>query len=236
MKTRLFFTLTSIFAGIGAATMGRDMTLPEVAAVSVLIFAAPSYLALVRILGIRKGVLVLAVLGLFAITIESIALATGLPYGEFTYTGGLGTPLPGGVPWTVAFAWPPLLIGSYAASGFIGTKNRLRIPLAILLLVAADLVLDPGAVGMGYWSYASGGIWYNVPLSNYGGWILSGIIGVLLLRLTAGALPPKKNLTASYLYSVSFWTGVSATFGFWVPFLCGLLLTALLLPLRLVRW
>jgi len=49
-------------------------------------------------------------------------------------------------------------------------------------VVAMDIVLDPGAVALGFWSFAEGGsAFYGVPLSNYAGWALSATVAVILL-------------------------------------------------------
>ena len=51
-------------------------------------------------------------LGLYALVVESLAVATGIPYGRFSYSEVLGPPLFGLAPPTVLLAWTPLILGA----------------------------------------------------------------------------------------------------------------------------
>lgn len=213
--------------GAGAATMGRGLDLPAAASLSILLFAAPAYWATITGLGGKRGSLLLLLLGVYAIGIESFALATGWPYGKFTYTGSLGVPLPGSVPWTIALAWPPLLLGAVSLARRYFRRATVWIPLAVFVLTAADLVLDPGAVGMGYWQYTDGGFWYGVPFSNYFGWMISGAGGVLLYRTVAGTPHSSMMVEDSYRGYLAFWTGVCLALSFWWAAAIGVFLSIL---------
>lgn len=174
-------------------------TRPELSGASALFvvaFALPSYAALWTWAGAARAAQVLVALGLFAMGIESLAVATGWPYGQFSYGDAIGVKVAGLVPWTVPFAWTPLVLGTHA----VAERARLRLPRTVqprnamgeqvlgavmgaALLVTSDLVLDPGAVRQKFWSYQDGGAYYHVPASNYFGWLLSGLVGHALLRL-----------------------------------------------------
>jgi len=44
-------------------------------------------------------------------------------------------------------------------------------------------VIDPVAVNrLEYWSWAGDGIYYNIPLTNFGGWFLTGFSAFLLFQ------------------------------------------------------
>lgn len=177
-----------------------DATRPEFSGASALFvvaFALPSYAVLWRWAGPRTAVQVLVALGLFALGIESLAVATGWPYGEFSYGEAIGGKVLGLVPWTVPFAWTPLVLGTHALAeratkawlpghALVGREalrvQVLGVAVATLALAVADLVLDPGAVRQKFWAYPSGGLYYGVPASNYFGWLLSGVAGHALLR------------------------------------------------------
>ena len=165
-----------------------------------------------------KGLLAFAAVGVFGIAIETVGLLTGFPYGEFTYGGMLGPLLPGGAPILLPFAYVPLVIGAVA---LVHAKPGLRVLLATLLLVAIDLVLDPGAVAFGLWSFTGPAILHGVPLSNFIGWLVSGSIAVLLTRVF---IDPEPRLSFSLLLHVSFWTGVVAGFDLLVPTIVGVIL------------
>ena len=145
-----------------------------VSALAILLFSSPVIVGAVRWLGPRGGIGLLLALGLYALVVESVAVATGLPYGRFSYSQVLGPPLLGLAPPTVLLAWTPLILGALAMTR--------RAWAAVALLVAVDLVLDPAAVRLGFWSWDEPGIYYGVPLINFFGWVLSGGIAVLALR------------------------------------------------------
>jgi putative membrane protein len=194
---------------------------PEIAVISsvfVLVFALPSFVALVRWLEWR-GVMALVALGVFAIAIESFAVATGYPYGSFVYGAKIGGKVFGLVPWTVPFAWTPILLGSYALARRTARGFWPVILATALWSVAFDLVLDPGAVSQGFWTYAQPGVYYDVPWSNFAGWLLSGTIGALILsrftRWHGRDLPPQGLLGSAWLILL-FWTSVCAWGELWV--------------------
>jgi putative membrane protein len=211
------------FAFVSGFFVARFPVRPELAFVSavfVLAFAAPSYLALIRWVGAQRGVTALVVLGLYALCIETLAVKTGVPYGRFSYGAKIGTLLFDAVPWTVFFTWTPLVLLSLSR-----TRN---VFLAGLVLVAIDLVLDPGAVAQGFWRYEAGGLYYAVPFSNFAGWLLTGTVGVALaLRLLKGTewKDAPATLATSGLLSVIFWTSVCLWMGLWIPAGVGVLLT-----------
>ncbi len=207
---------------------------PEMAIVSsvfVLVFALPSFWTLVKWLG-KRGMLALAALSVFAVGIESFAVATGFPYGHFTYGAKIGDKLFGLVPWTVPFAWTPVLLGSYALARRVA-RNRPKsekwntIFATALISTAFDLVLDPGAVSQNFWTYRAGGAFYGVPWTNFAGWILSGAVGALILHLFAQERkhesPPKGLLGSLWLIAL-FWTGVCGWSGLWIPAAIGVAL------------
>ena len=211
-----------------------DATRPEFAGVSVIfvvLFAIPSYRTLWRWLGASAAFKVLCALGLFAIGIETFAILTGWPYGEFSYGEKIGAKL-GVVPWTVPFAWTPLVLCA-AALASRWAPSKYFVAAVALVLVFIDLLLDPGAVQQGFWRYKYPGAYYGVPLSNYFGWLVSGAIGALIFRGLAGdkwrsgeAAPP--GLMSSGLLIVSFWTSVCTWSGLIAPAIVGWFLLGLI--------
>ena len=169
-------------------------------------------------------VLTLSIVGL---AIEYIGLVTGLPYGQFVYTGHLGYKLFGILPWTVGLSWMPLVIGSVALA-YTTTRNKVaRILLPIIFLVAFDLLLDPLAVHFGMWSYVQGGAYYGVPLQNFFGWIVSGFIGSAICYFFLNtATVSLYELGYSFLLSIVFWSIIALKLGFVVPLFFGLSLIA----------
>ncbi len=199
---------------------------------SIIAFAAPMFWAARRWLGWRDSIILIAILGLYALAIESSAVITGFPYGTFSYSELLGFKLFGVVPWSVAFAWTPLILAGYAIADRLFNNVFVRIVCTALILIAFDLVLDPGAVYIGFWKYADGGFFYGVPFVNFAGWLLSGIIGAIIVEISVRTfkplLPTPAQLTLSAGFTIIFWTMISLFAGMIAPFLIGVAVTALL--------
>ncbi len=208
-----------------------------VSAFNVLLFAAPAFWATTYWIGTRAAIGLFAVLGIYALVIETVAIITGFPYGHFDYSEHLGFKLFGYVPWTVAFAWTPLAIGAWAVAAQFASNVLVRIAVGTLLLTLFDLVLDPGAVYINFWQYPEGGVFYGVPMSNFAGWLLTGAIGLALIEgfgsIVRPLLPVPVQLTSSALAIVLFWTMIALFGGLWIAACIGVaIVVALVLIYR----
>lgn len=235
MQTPKNFVVVGAFilmvAAFFTATQPITPTMSVVSAVFVVLFALPSYYALVKTHG-RYGLYILAMLGFYALVIETLAIHTSFPYGSFIYNDLLGQKIFGLTPWTIAFAWPPILLLAYT----IASRTRLNlvhkfstfniIGMTAIFAMVIDLVLDPGAVALGFWSWETGGFFYNVPLVNFLGWLLTGFIGASLLHI----FNRNKKVSKQYAYSgiliVWFWTWVNVFLLHIIPAVVGFALLA----------
>jgi putative membrane protein len=133
----------------------------------------------------------------------------------------------GGVPVGLPVFFLPLVLNSYLLCLLLlGERTRawwVRLPVVVATVLAVDVVLDPGAVALGFWQYFGETAFYGVPLSNYRGWVLSAVVAVLafdrafdrdalLARLTT--CPFMLDDMVSF---VVLWGGVNAAFGNWAP-------------------
>lgn len=209
--------------------------------VSTALIALPAVWALFRRFGATKALPALAALSLLGFAVELTGVATGFPYGEFSYSTDLGPKVFGLVPYLLPVSWVPLVLGTVAAterrSGSVALRDVLGWTLsAAMLLTALDGVLDPGAARLGFWQWPQGGPYYGVPLSNYGGWLLSSLLASALLFavLPWRTTPPVPAMLDSTLISLAFWTSVALFTGLGVPFLLGSMLFAGLLRRRAV--
>lgn len=227
-KSRRALLFGAIFLFINGFFVAKvpQATRPELAGVSaafVLVLWAPSFWALKNWLGWRRAALIAIMLGAFAIGIETFAVKTGWPYGNFSYGDKIGLKYFGVVPWTVPFAWSPLVLGAMALASRVSSKRL--IPAAVLVLLAFDLVLDPGAVRQDFWHYPAGGLYYGVPFSNFCGWVLSGFVGCWSLWKLSGS--PTKiplPLVSSVTLILAFWTSVCLFSSLWLPAAVGVAL------------
>ncbi len=127
-------------------------------------------------------VLVTVGLGLVA---EAVGTATGVPFGDYDYTGSLGTEVLG-VPAVIPLAWamfayPCLLVGQRLARTPLGATA-----VGGFALASWDLFLDPQMVEAGHWRFtdvtASLPGAPGIPISNYLGWLLVGWLMLGLLQ------------------------------------------------------
>ncbi|NWF96053.1 MAG: carotenoid biosynthesis protein [Candidatus Thorarchaeota archaeon] len=185
-----------------------------VSSLFVVLLALPSYYYLLRWAGTKRTALILAIFGVFPLVVEAIGISTGVPYGGFYYTELMGFRVFGLVPWSVAFAFSPLILGSMALASQLTRRALVAIPFSALLLVAADLILDPAAVVLQIWVWLEPGPYYGIPLTNYTGWFMTATLGSALLHMTlaeswqeAPMIDPR--VASSLMLSLAFWTGFS---------------------------
>jgi len=217
--------------GFFVAKVPFDARLAWVSSVAILGFAVPAFAAVLRTWPARIAVPLLVGLSIFAIGIEALSITTGFPYSRFTYSETIGGRVFGLVPWTVPFAWIPLVIGALARHrGHAGWR---RVAFAAAHLVAIDLLLDPAAVRLQFWKYAHGSAYYDVPLQNFAGWVLSGGLAAGAIGWLGRDRPLPFAATDSLAMIVVFWTSVCAFAGLWFPALAGGVLVVDLLRQRI---
>jgi putative membrane protein len=105
---------------------------------------------------------------------ELVGVATGRPFGHYSYSAQLG-PRVRGVPLLAAAAWAMMARPAWAVAGRIARHPAARVPLAAGALTAWDVYLDPRMVREGYWSWPGGGRYEGVPVSNFAGWFVTGL-------------------------------------------------------------
>jgi putative membrane protein len=198
---------------------------PWLVLAGVLVMRLPLVAGVSPLLDRRGATAVLAVVG-YAYGVEFLGVTTGWPYGEFAYGVALG-PMVAGVPLALPVLFLPLVLNSYLLCLLLfgeATRSRwVRLPVVAGTVLAVDLVLDPGAVALGFWAYDAGGAYFGVPPSNYAGWALSATVTVVAFDLGFDADDLRARLaTCGFMLDdmVSFvvlWGGVNAAFGNWVP-------------------
>ncbi|MDA0181520.1 carotenoid biosynthesis protein [Solirubrobacter phytolaccae] len=122
----------------------------------------------------RRPVPVLAA-GAIGFGAELVGVATGHPFGHYSYSDRLG-PRVGGVPLLAAAAWAMMARPAWAVAGRIASRPAARIPLAAAALTAWDVYLDPRMVREGYWTWPGGGRYEGVPATNFAGWFATGLV------------------------------------------------------------
>jgi putative membrane protein len=132
--------------------------------------------------GLSWAVGLLVISGGGGLLAEVVGVRTGVPFGDYTYSGSLG-PQVLDVPVVVPMAWAmmayPVLIAARR------TTRRWVIPLGAVGLAGWDVFLDPQMVADGRWTWsdptpALPGV-PDVPLTNYLGWLLVALVMMALL-------------------------------------------------------
>ena len=118
---------------------------------------------------------------LYAYFIEYVGIQTGWPYGYFSYGVSLG-PMVGGVPVMLPILFLPLVLNAYLLGLllFPSLSRWKRVLITVGFVVAIDVVLDPGAVSLGFWSFEGSHWFYDVHMLNFLGWVLSAGISVFV--------------------------------------------------------
>jgi isopentenyl-diphosphate delta-isomerase len=229
-SSRQLIAITLLLLGLSTAAIFMvNVELPlwshYVSGLNVVLFAIPSFWATRRWLGWRDAVVLWSLLGIYALLIESLAIFTGFPYGHFGYSELLGAKLFGVTPWTVFLAWTPLIIGANAVARTVIRNLFVRILATAAIATAFDLVLDPGAVKLGFWQYAGEHWYYGVPVSNFAGWLISGSIAAVVIEIFLARvkpiLPTPVQLASSAFLIVFFWTMIAVFGGLLWPAVIG---------------
>ena len=104
---------------------------------------------------------------------ELAGVATGRPFGHYSYSSQLGRKV-GGVPLAAAAAWAMMARPSWVVAGLLTRRRAARVALAAAALTAWDVFLDPRMAREGYWSWPDGGRYEGIPASNFAGWLVTG--------------------------------------------------------------
>jgi putative membrane protein len=136
-----------------------------------------------------RGPRVFAVLALVTMVggfaVEVVGVHTGIPFGDYRYTGGLGMSVLG-VPAVVAFAWPMVAWPAALAARRLCRSFIARVVVGAWALAAWDLFLDPQMCAAGHWTWAHPdphlpGV-PDVPLTNDAGWLVVAVLMSLALQ------------------------------------------------------
>jgi len=199
---------------------------PYVMVAAVTVMALPLLAGLAPLVDSRAAAGLLA-LAAFTWAIELVGVHTGVPYGDFSYERELGPMLFDAVPLALPVFFLPILINGYLLGVLVlgrrAERLAVRFPVVVALVVVLDLVLDPGAVALGFWAWADPGAYYGVPLVNVAGWVLAATVAFALVSVAFDHAAVVERLhTCPYLLDdlinfAIFWGLVNAASGNPVP-------------------
>ena len=228
------FEIAVVFPVVGAVTLlaSAEGLLPEPLAFNpalvlfgVAVMRLPLIAGLAPLVDRRAGV-ALGLLISYTYAIEYVGATTGFPYGEFSYEVSLGPMLFETIPYALPLFFIPLVLNSYLLCllllGDRAGSALVRVPAVAATVVAVDLVLDPAAVALGFWTFGGGGF-YGVPPMNYVGWVVSAIVATVLIDaafIRERLLERVRNCEYMLDDLVSFvllWGAINAFYAVWIP-------------------
>lgn len=107
---------------------------------------------------------------------EAVGVRTGVPFGDYRYTGTLG-PQFFGVPAVIPLAWTMMAYPAAVIGRRTSRSRPVAIAVAALALATWDLFLDPQMVAAGHWVWEQDGpALLGIPLVNYAGWLGASVV------------------------------------------------------------
>ena len=103
--------------------------------------------------------------------LEVVGVKTGLIFGKYNYGSTLGIKL-FDVPLIIGFNWVFVILGSISISRLITSNIFLSSIISAFIAFIFDLILEPIAIKLDYWSWSEG----IIPLQNYLAWFVIALI------------------------------------------------------------
>ena len=172
-------------------------------------------------LGWKRATVSFMVLFMIGFSAEAMGVNTGWVYGPYHYADFLPGPRLIGVPISIPFSWELNMYPAIYLALYLFPCDLLHRPntekwkkalyVIVFSLVAAcistfyDLLCDPvGCLLLKMWVWHIPGdyfptFWGGIPLANYGGWILTGIIGSIFFLFLMETTPAKQRVSSDYL-------------------------------------
>jgi len=158
----------------------------------------------------RYVLALVAIFGIGGFAAEAIGVHSGVPFGDYRYTGGLGTSVLD-VPLVVALAWVMMAHPAITVADRL-THGWRRVAVAVLALAAWDVFLDPQMVDAHHWRWADPSPHLPgvpmVPLTNFAGWLL---VSLVLMTLLHGAARRERSRNDGPAVVLWVWTWLSST-------------------------
>ncbi len=170
--------------------------------VTVVLCCAAALVHAVLTRGVRCASAMLLVTAGGGLLVEAVGVASGFPFGAYSYGDSLG-PHVLGVPVVIPFAWTMMAWPAWLVAGRLTGRRPLRVLVAGWALASWDSFLDPQMVAAGHWTWsdpvpALPGV-PGVPLTNYAGWV---VVAVLMMAVMPNDSPgDDAPMLAFYLWT-----------------------------------
>ncbi len=132
---------------------------------------------------------------------EWLGVKYGFFFGDYSYGPNLGVKLDN-VPLIIGINWVILSLAARGVIQKIFKLPALKIIISSLLMVGLDILLEPLAPKLGYWSFDL----MVAPPSNYRGWLLLSILIQSLLEFVNLRIHFKTSLHIFAIQFLFFWS------------------------------
>lgn len=176
---------------------------------TVVLFSAASLSHALIQRGLRTALIVAGVFVGGGLVVEVIGVATGFPFGTYTYSDRLG-PMLGEVPVVISLAWAMLGYPALVLARHVTRRPWLGISIGAGALAAWDLFLDPQMVAEGYWQWFGEGpnLIGSIPVTNFLAWYAtSWLMMASLWHLAADWSPTAHDDRVPVALYVWTWVG-----------------------------
>jgi putative membrane protein len=149
--------------------------------------------------GAKDALAIFAICITITFAMENLGALTGFPFGHYHFEVGANLPHVGLIPVIVGPLWFGMGYFSWILAGTLlgararpaGKFERLAWPVvAAFVMTQWDVVMDPPLATISKaWIWHDGGAHFGVPLSNYGGWLLTSWLFYQAFAIYLGRRP-----------------------------------------------
>lgn len=204
----LFLYIISLVTAITGPFFPRTVEITITAIGAICLFGF-SLLHALTSWGITRACTFIVLTLLISFTFEAVGVQTGWPFGSYHYTERLGTLMLGLVPPLVPIMWFTMLYPAHTvALRIVSVKDTSLISsfqiasVGAMAMTAMDLLADPLLVAGQHWVWDQSGSYFGIPVSNYGGWLLTSFLILMTYELIAKLMPPHQDNQPNYIWHI----------------------------------
>lgn len=192
--------------------------------------------------GWRAMAIFFAVSVTLSLLFEFTGTSFGWPFGNYEYTDMFGFKILGKVPPVIPLSWFSMGFSSFAIATALfrrwygSTRLWQSVLLGSAMLVTWDLVLDPAmshpTLLLQYWVWEDVGPYLGIPIVNFLGWMVTGMIFMTISSYLDQRLRPIQGdqgtfFLIMYVCNTLFAAGICLGNQIWMPAMLGLVLVSL---------
>lgn len=126
-----------------------------------------------------RALIVFTIIGLCGFLIEVAGVNAGFIFGRYRYGETLGLKV-FNTPLLIGINWAMLTYASSAISEELKVPVSMKILAGSMIMLAYDIIMEQVAPILDMWHFEDG----KVPLSNYLGWFVAGVVFQILARVS----------------------------------------------------